>query len=38
MKIQKHTDLEVYKKGFDASMRIFNLSTQSRFQKKKHIP
>jgi hypothetical protein len=26
MKIQEHTDLEVYKKAFDAAMMIFELT------------
>jgi four helix bundle protein len=31
MKIQRHTDLEVYRKGFDAAMQIFEFS--KRFPK-----
>jgi hypothetical protein len=35
MKIQRHTDLDVYRKGFDAAMQIFEFS--KRFQKTKPI-
>lgn len=30
MRIQEHTELEVYKKAFDAAMRIFELTVSER--------